>query len=742
MSFHGRPVATWAIPAIVLAVFLLVLATDAGTVGTRLRGVLFDAYQHWQPRTYQDVKPRAGFAVRTLDADGASLRRFGPWPWPHAVLARLVRSLKAQHAALVVFAFPLDRPDPATPKNLLPLVPPGAAYDAVRSQLSQMPSPDDGLAAAMLQLATVSGFTLGTDMAARPPAVRAPLLFTGAQDPFDRAPAFNSAAGPIAEIERTSLGDGALNLPLDGDGRLRRMPLAFRLNGEAVPSLAAEMLRVLQNRKALSLRSDDGDTGLIGAPAGVASVQVQNADVPTAADGSIWIAYSGDRAERHISAAALDAGKTFDLANAIVILGPPGAAIVTPSGLRDTASVHAEALENLLTDTALRRPASAIEAELVCLALFGAAAIFLFVRFGVVWSGLFVAASIAGAGFVSWHLYAADGVLFDALYPGLGLAFTFAAATLVRAIQVGNARAKVRAAFADSLPAPLIETIARNPALLRLDGASRTVTYLRCGVRDFSGLADSFKDDPAAFTRLMQRVLVPLMDVVLARGGTIDRLTVDGFGAFWNAPLDDAEHAIHACEAANAMMESIARNNEVITHERRNDGVAFAPVEIGIGISTGPAIAGGFGAHGRTAYSVTGDCAVVAGRVQQLSAQYGPAVIVAEDTRKAAERGFAFLEVDYIAAGVHDEPTRLYAMLGSPVMRASPKFRALLTFHDHIFQSLRTQQWDKARELIEQCRKLSGASQKLYDLHLKRIAYFQDNPPGADWDGAFRPILK
>jgi len=189
------------------------------------------------------------------------------------------------------------------------------------------------------------------------------------------------------------------------------------------------------------------------------------------------------------------------------------------------------------------------------------------------------------------------------------------------------------------------------------------------------------------------------------------------------------------------MMETLAKVNDVVTHERRNDGVAFPPVEVGIGVSTGQAIAGGFGAHGRTAYSVTGDCAVVASRVQQLSAQYGPAVIVTEDTRKAAERGFAFLEVDYIAAGAHEEPVKLYAMLGSPVMRASPKFRALLTFHDHIFQSLRTQQWDKARELIEQCRKLSGASQKLYDLHLARIEYFKENPPNADWDGAFRQIL-
>src|SRR6201999_3318024 len=106
MSVQGRPIAAWAIPALVLAVALALLASDAGTVATRLRGILFDAYQHAQPRAYEDTKARAGFAVRTLDADKASLARFGAWPWPHATLARLVRELKQQHAALAVLAFP------------------------------------------------------------------------------------------------------------------------------------------------------------------------------------------------------------------------------------------------------------------------------------------------------------------------------------------------------------------------------------------------------------------------------------------------------------------------------------------------------------------------------------------------------------------------------------------------------------------------------------------------------------
>jgi adenylate cyclase len=75
-------------------------------------------------------------------------------------------------------------------------------------------------------------------------------------------------------------------------------------------------------------------------------------------------------------------------------------------------------------------------------------------------------------------------------------------------------------------------------------------------------------------------------------------------------------------------------------------------------------------------------------------------------------------------------------------MRASPKFRALTVFHDHIFQAMRKQQWGMARELIAQCRRLSGASQKMYDLHLSRIAWYEKHPPGQNWDGAFRPVLE
>jgi adenylate cyclase len=722
MSFRDRPRSVWAFPLIALALALVVLGSDWAGMASGLRGFLFDSYQRTAPRPYQDTRAQAGFSVRVLETAVAS----------HAELAKLLTGLRAQGAEMAVLVTPLDNADPTSPKSLIAEIPPGPGFDATRDALDHLPSPDKALADSFSHIATVSGFTLGQPGAAVMP--KNTVGFAGAKYPFSPTQDFPSASGPIATLAKASAGMGAFNLTLDRDGELRRMPLVFRLKGKPVASLDAAALRVAENKRTLVFRAGDGGS-LLGGASGVGSLQAFGRDLATAPDGSTWIAFSGDDSRRIVS-------EGRDLKNAIVYIGAPGDVVATPFGPRSTASVHAEAMENILLGTVLRRPAAANKAELALLLLIGLAGVFVLVRFGVWWAGLFTALALAGAGVISWRLFSANGVLFDALGPGLGLVLVFAAGATARLMEVAGARARLHSAFADSLSVPSIERIARNPALLKLDGETRNVTYMVCGVRGFASLASSFRDDPVAFTRLLARVFTPLMDEALAHRGAIERISSEGFSCFWNAPLDDPEHAIHACEAASGMMEVIARINDIVTHERRIDGTALAPVEIGIGISTGTAIAGGFKSHGRTTYSAVGDCAVMASRIQTLSSTYGPAVIVSEDTRKAAERGFAFLEVDFVETGVGAGPVKLYAQLGNPVMRASPKFRALSTFHDHIFQSMRAQQWEKTRELIDQCRKLSGASQKLYDLHLSRIAWYEEHSPGPDWDGAFRTILK
>jgi adenylate cyclase len=743
MIFRDRPFAVWGLPLVTLLLVLLVLGTDAGGVATRLRGQLFDALASSQPRTYQDTRVY-GHPIKVVDADPSAIVRYGAWPWPHATLAGMVDALKSRGAFLVVFVGTIDKPDATSAKNLTALVPPGPSYDMARQALERLPSPDTALTNAFAGVKTVTGFTLDGATPSADVTLKSQVVWTGNRNPLPRVPVAHRTAGSIDAIQTASAGLGALNLAIDADGKVRRMPLVFRFGDKVLPSLDAEVLRLAENMPALTIKSDDGQSGLFGGPPGVVAVETARGPLATAPGGAIWMAYAGPNPARMISASALMDGTLPPDAvrDAIVYIGAPDALVDTPLGPRSVAEVHAEAAEDLLTGNVLRRPLSAGQAELLCLVLFGAGCSLMIAKFGVRWAAGFVLLVTVIIGYAAWRLYTADKVLFDALGLASGLWIIWASGAAARIVEILWIRSSLKHAFTEVLPPRVIDQIARRPGSMRLDGESRTVTYLACGVRGFAELASSFRDVPAAFTRLIQRVLEPLMNEALAHGGAIDKLTSDGFTAFWNAPLDDPEHAVHACEAALGMMEAIAHTNEIIVHERRIDGVALDPVEIGVGISSGSAIAGGFKVHGRTTYSVNGDCAVVAAKVQQLSGQYGPAVVVTEDTRKAAERGFAFLEVDFIQVENHEGPVKLYAMLGNPVMRASPKFRALATFHVHIFQSMRDREWRKARALITQCRTLSGASQKLYDLHLARIAYFEANPPGEDWDGAFRPILQ
>ena len=94
-----------------------------------------------------------------------------------------------------------------------------------------------------------------------------------------------------------------------------------------------------------------------------------------------------------------------------------------------------------------------------------------------------------------------------------------------------------------------------------------------------------------------------------------------------------------------------ARLNDEIAGLQAPAGKTIAPLQVDVGIATGEVVAGGFAGPGRLGYGVSGEAVTLASRLQSLSPHYGPAVIVSDETQKAAERAFAFLEVDYIAAG-------------------------------------------------------------------------------------------
>jgi adenylate cyclase len=695
-------------PLLLLGLCAATLLFDPFGAASAVRGVLFDFYENHTPHAAPaDASDNTRVTLVTLDA--GSLAHYGRWPWNNQGLSDLTRAIALAGAEGIVFTTPLDRPENGS-----------------------FPAPLQSVPAVVPILLGVGGLV---------PHPVTPIAYRGSKAPFAAAPGFSIGAGPLEAIAVAAKGLGAPNLIADRDGVVRRMPLLFRLNNELVPSLAAEGARLAAGEKSLTFATDQDDLFAVhwGVTA-IASLDIAGHTIPTDSDGGFWI--DAITPPEQISAAALLSRELGPeaLKNKILVLDTPDDMVATPGGRATRGAVIAQGVADLIAGTVLMRPGFALVAELWALILAGGSVMLLMARFRTHWAALFVAVTVAVGFYASWFAYARAHLLLDAGTPAIALIAIFASAALMRLSEIRLARAGLRLAFSDSLPSASIEKIAHTPALLSIEGETRTITYLVCGVRGLAELAASLRDNPKAFTQIMQQMITPLMDQALAHGGTIDRLTADGFAAFWNAPLDDADHALHACEAASGMSVVASRISEQIALERGAPGMPR--LEIGVGVATGSVIAGGFGGAGRMGYSVNGGVVQLAAQIQALSPQYGPAVIVAENTLTAASRGFAFLEVDFIATGADDVPVRLYALLGNPVIRASPKFRALIAFHEHIFASLQHQQWAKARALIAQCRNLSGASQKLYDLHLTRIGYFESNPPGPEWDGAFRPILK
>lgn len=706
-----RPLSLWLAPALLLLLGAIVILFDPFGIEAGLSNGLFDAYQRHAARPFDHRHTVRVLELPALDEDS---------------LVRITRELVQQGAGLIVFTAPIQTGP--SPESLAARLPPGS--DAARAALERLPEPGHDLAEVIAGARAIVPVMLG--VSGRAPEIKAHFVYRGAANPFSETPLFNAASAAPALLEINAAGEGAANLIPDPDGVVRRMPLALRLGGGLVPGMAAEVLRVADGASDITMIGNEHDPMSFFAGIGLAALETKAGHVPTDAGGRIRLRYAADSSPRVLDPETL---ASEPLKDAIVLVGAQGQVVKTPLGTSSIANVMAEGVEDLLTGQVLRRPGWLRPIEALLLLLLGAGMVVM-LRLGLGWAAAVAMAGIASLGLLSWYLYGAHRLLLDAATPGLFLLLVFATGATVWIQDLRLAYTGLRAAFLESLPRATIEKIARRPALLKLDGETRTVTYLVCGVRGLARLAAEHNGDAAGFTRIMQRVLTPLMDQALAHGGTIDRLTADGFAVFWNAPLDDADHALHACEAAHDMAAAAVRIGEEMAQERAGS----PPLEISVGIATGPVIAGGFGGSGRMGYSVHGAAVNLAQRIQALAHHYGPALVATEETRKLADRGFAFLEIDKVAMG--DAPVTLYAVLGNPASRASPKFRALTVFHDHIFQAMRKQNWPMARELINQCRRLSGATPQLYDLHLTRIAYYEKNPPGAEWDGAFRPVLE
>jgi adenylate cyclase len=702
-----------------------------------LRIRVFDGFQRIAPRV-KTQRP-----VTIVDIDEKSLAKFGQWPWPRTRIADMIVNLTNLGALAIGFDMVFSEPDRLNPDVVAGTM--RYLDDVTKSKLRELPTNDQILADAIRRSRVILGETALEQVN---PNLDKSLPQTGIAtrggDPEHYFLNFNGLLRNISVLETAAAGRGLFTIEPERDGIVRRVPMMLRAQGMTLPSLSFEILRVLTGTPTIMVTAE---------PTGpVKSVVLRGANIPTDYNGQLWIHFAKHDPSIYVSASDVIDGNVAPekINRKIVLIGTSAVGLndnkTTPAERRQMPGVeiHAQVIEANFEKALLSEPVWGSALEAAAALVLGLLVVIFAPMFGpvalVLGGGLFASLLIG----TSWYFYTQQNLLIDFTYPLLSTTAIYLSMIFSSFVREQAQRRQIRSAFGQYLSPALVEQLAQSPEKLVLGGEEREMTVMFSDVRGFTTISESYKNDPQGLTALMNRFLTPLTNAILARKGTVDKYMGDAIMAFWNAPLEDAQHQLNACEAAVDMLERIDVLNKQREIEAQDGGPAYIPLNVGVGLNTGTCVVGNMGSDLRFDYSVLGDSVNLASRLEGQSKEYGFPIIVGSKTALAVKDKFAILELDFIMVKGKKEPEVIYAIAGREDTAQSGRFQRLRNLTIEMLACYRSRDWDGALGAIERGRKTDAALslELLYHLYEARIRNYQKDPPPEDWNGAFALLTK
>jgi len=414
---------------------------------------------------------------------------------------------------------------------------------------------------------------------------------------------------PVDPLEQAASSTGHANVVPDGDGTVRRLPLIVKSSsGQIYPSLT---LAVLHREFSMSLPQEY--------PLEDGAVNLLYRDIPVDASYFLRINFAADNNQRpYVSYGDIISGN-FDqsiVENKIVLIGMTATgetdawAIPTSAGKVPGVFIHAGAMDTILTGRFLREPGILITL-MIMLLLVGITA-FVLPRCGTrhwtdiakgvgITVGLFVACLVAG--FLAFD----RGYILDIFYPLLLLPIVYVGNIIYIVVLEQSDKRFVKELFGRYIsPQIANEIVSRaDTGELRLGGEQREVSVLFADIRNFTTISEQLA--PEAIVEMLNTYLSVMADAVVRHNGIVNKFAGDSIMAVWNAPQSQPEHALLAVKAAWEAQQKVAEL-------KQSDSQLF-PVQFGIGINTGIALAGNVGSAGRSEYTVIGDSVNTSSRI-------------------------------------------------------------------------------------------------------------------------------
>ena len=561
-------------------------------------------------------KPTVSEDVVIVEIDEKSIEQNGQWPWKRTVLADVIWRLREAGAGIIVLPILFSEEDRL-----------GGDMD---------------LAQALVQNGIIIAQT-GTTQTNKN-AVPRGVAKIG--DPLPWLFEWPGMLGPIPLLGDNVDGVGVVNTTPEIDGVVRRLPLLMRVGTEVYPSVALEVIRVAVGDPSYQVKASEG---------GVIALRVPKfKTIKTDQYARIWLRWNKDFPTLSITDDFSSvSGKTVIIGNTAQGIST---IIATPNGEQYSHIAMAVSLQTVINGENIVRLDTATFLEYVTAGVL-AVIIILLAGFAPYWLvGAALLTVWSGTAYGAYFYFVKHLQLWDASWIILVTTITGFHAVFNRFVKEFGLKQQIKKQFEHYLDPGMVKKLQKDPSLLKLGGEKKDMTFLFCDIRGFTPISEKYKGDPEGLTKLINRFLTRMTDVILENGGTIDKFMGDCIMAFWNAPIEDPDHEQHAVQAAIDMQKELLKLNQQLAAE------GLPTIAIGIGINTGEALVGNMGSDQRFDYSVIGDAVNLAARLESSSKTLGKTVIVGEKTYNAAKYDYNFDYIDSIMVKGKTESVKVYSI--------------------------------------------------------------------------------
>jgi adenylate cyclase len=332
---------------------------------------------------------------------------------------------------------------------------------------------------------------------------------------------------------------------------------------------------------------------------------------------------------------------------------------------------------------------------------------------------------------VSFAIFLFTGWFLAPVAPVLALLLASIGYSIMTFIITEKEKSFLRKAFGTYLSGAVIDKIVADPSQLKLGGQHRWMTAMFTDIRGFSTVSEQL--DAERLVSLLNQYLTAMSDIVLEKGGTIDKYEGDAIIAFFNAPLDLPRHAAAAIGAAVLMK----RKEKDLNARFLAEGAAPSPLLTRIGVNTGEMVVGNMGTQRKMDYTIMGNAVNLAARLEGVNKQYNSWILASDAAYKETEGEFLARMLDRVqVVGIHT-PVRLWGIVDFAA-EADEGTKSLVSEFNAAMDLFERRDWESAgkafRAILERDPD-DGPSQ----IYAKRCAdpEFIKRAARPGWDGVF-----